>query len=1000
MIRASTKSQNADDHRRGLTRGRPFIGVRCLEFFTVHPYSNLASAFATGIKIVRGLGVETVVATVPRRVIIECLLRIGPPIRPTDGIGNVHCFVDFAKRVWDLCRDVLNKHGDIESLLGSLGLHGNSASMIFLFDRWKNEIYRSVFAIQEKAAIGLPIIVPCLINFSKRVIAWGCDCASRFYWLMILATKEKQFWDAISFLLWMCCGFWSLDLYIRNKQVCGWVIDGFAPVCVASFLKGVKDFVQDSKIPSPILELFEYFIALFSGGLAKTVTGEVHAICNFNDPIYPIALAYIQHLQFGAWCLGYIFGDAINFFGWYCIFDFFAIFFKWGSLASLIRVDQLYQLPDPTSPIHHGLGFAKSKAGLSIQLLTLIVVWVVIITFWNEGLGLEESSHLTAKMYAQIVARLKGIASTVEFDELDGKPWSSFIGSICIRYFYYCLVVSGWLTQRTKQKIDKVENTEPTSIAPSSLQPSPSPPNGIDDIEKLQTFCTDYAASSLHQPNKKMTKDRVAMTLTKSSNITPSPPKIITAPRNSNFRVSVDHDVSTKDKKTEESGDCGVKIDKENFRHCQQLSNESSEESRAKDCDGIHIIPWSNKPKLALSKYYKLPPRKLKQNYVTWIKSKNPSGTLFSSLFICPVTEEIFLAGPFSDLGFTVTQNSKWRRIKGNDAIRGEDGFYWYPRKIVAEHAAAARALDCLMMRNGNGVKGYRLSGLEPFWPSDRPELPIDWFPEQVLNQIPPQWRATDQSLSMPSKIEKTIMGATVSITCAVQTVQVEHSTTSESSPHEALDHCVLSLKDNVTKNEGLNSYIPIDKKAKRLVGPALYLEDNESNLTRKGSQLKQKIVDSLSPIEVFTEHEDQSLKDYDDVVADISMLSGMLYLKKKKERQQRQRKFILPPPNFRRMKERKQQKESQAQHQQECRDSQEEEDQGQEQQKRVTNRPPLGFPKIHNRPQRPEIIINGRITEAIPEEFEICLGSPSNKERVREFKKMLQEERLGRQNE
>jgi len=39
--------------------------------------------------------------------------------------------------------------------------------------------------------------------------------------------------------------------------------------------------------------------------------------------------------------------------------------------------------------------------------------------------------------------------------------------------------------------------------------------------------------------------------------------------------------------------------------------------------------------------------------------------------------------------------------------------------------------------------------------------------------------------------------------------------------------------------------------------------------------------------------------------------------------------------------------------------------------------------------------IINGHITENIPEGFAICLGSPSHNERVRKFREMFNEERV-----
>ena len=128
-----------------------------------------------------------------------------------------------------------------------------------------------------------------------------------------------------------------------------------------------------------------------------------------------------------------------------------------------------------------------------------------------------------------------------------------------------------------------------------------------------------------------------------------------------------------------------------------------------------------------------------------------------------------------------------------------------------------------------------------------------------------------------------------------------------------------------------------------------------------------------------------------------------MKHLKQKKEAQLLRRKCD-PPPGFHRMRELKRQKQSMAQQQQ--------------QQQRVA--PPPGFEHMgqleaecslvcelgtstnndHSTPTKKKTkklgeIVNGEITEMIPEDFAICLGSPSHNERVEKFQEMFHEERV-----
>lgn len=131
-------------------------------------------------------------------------------------------------------------------------------------------------------------------------------------------------------------------------------------------------------------------------------------------------------------------------------------------------------------------------------------------------------------------------------------------------------------------------------------------------------------------------------------------------------------------------------------------------------------------PKEVLYQWYGKKPRKIQikaGQYMTWNNGRL-NDQLFSTIFVCPMTQEAFLAGPRSGAGPGTTHD--------------KDGIYWFPRKIMAEHAAAARALDCFVMREsggGNNNRG-RLGGLEPYWPSQRPEWPIERIPGRILENL------------------------------------------------------------------------------------------------------------------------------------------------------------------------------------------------------------------------------------------------------------------------
>lgn len=104
-------------------------------------------------------------------------------------------------------------------------------------------------------------------------------------------------------------------------------------------------------------------------------------------------------------------------------------------------------------------------------------------------------------------------------------------------------------------------------------------------------------------------------------------------------------------------------------------------------------------PKNALHAIYGKYPRNVrteKADYFTW--SEGPlHERIFSSIFVDPVTGEIFPTGRYGDFTAHVTKV---------DPRTGLLCIY-YKKKILAEHGAAARAYDCLLYRDFHGDETF-----------------------------------------------------------------------------------------------------------------------------------------------------------------------------------------------------------------------------------------------------------------------------------------------------
>lgn len=216
-----------------------------------------------------------------------------------------------------------------------------------------------------------------------------------------------------------------------------------------------------------------------------------------------------------------------------------------------------------------------------------------------------------------------------------------------------------------------------------------------------------------------------------------------------------------------ESSSCTVNSSKKNESTASSMSSLSSgahiekqqgKQQTHKDKPSTKI--GSLPPKASLYQWYGKKPRKIQlkaaEQYVTWDNGRMSHEQLFTSVFICPITKEAFLAGPWSGNGEVATEGVAKASDSGNRnknsktsfiALPDEDGIYWYPRKTMAEHAVAARACDCLLMREGINIDDGRMGGLVPYWPSQRPTWPLNRIPNRILECLPLYQQKTNDSL-------------------------------------------------------------------------------------------------------------------------------------------------------------------------------------------------------------------------------------------------------------
>jgi hypothetical protein len=102
--------------------------------------------------------------------------------------------------------------------------------------------------------------------------------------------------------------------------------------------------------------------------------------------------------------------------------------------------------------------------------------------------------------------------------------------------------------------------------------------------------------------------------------------------------------------------------------------------------------------KSVLHSYYgKLPSRTQlsKDDFLTWNDGGSAHLLKHTSIFLCPITKEPFPAGSVGT-GYTIQNRHGYTDVEDPETSAR---VIWYSQKVLAEHAAAARACDCLRYR-------------------------------------------------------------------------------------------------------------------------------------------------------------------------------------------------------------------------------------------------------------------------------------------------------------
>ena len=159
----------------------------------------------------------------------------------------------------------------------------------------------------------------------------------------------------------------------------------------------------------------------------------------------------------------------------------------------------------------------------------------------------------------------------------------------------------------------------------------------------------------------------------------------------------------------------------------QRDTNHHGEEVYAHPAHAVHDTTKAAVPKNSLSMIYQKSRDHVdisKKDFITWSNQGPHHALQFSSVFVCPLTGEAFPAGHiFGD----------------NSSCLVKHGLYWYPKKLLAENAAAARAFDCLEFRRvlqENETYSY-IGGNQPYGKAEQWQPPDNGtIPENIVKHI------------------------------------------------------------------------------------------------------------------------------------------------------------------------------------------------------------------------------------------------------------------------
>jgi len=172
---------------------------------------------------------------------------------------------------------------------------------------------------------------------------------------------------------------------------------------------------------------------------------------------------------------------------------------------------------------------------------------------------------------------------------------------------------------------------------------------------------------------------------------------------------------------------CGwtpVGVDGSLVQQQQEADNQQSDENLENDgrttttddflSEDRPFIPKSiGVPKNALSWWYGKRHKDISfttnHQFTTWHDEGLAHELHFTSVFQCPVTGELFSSGRWGhESTYKVVEENVETMEEDEEKVdmmgKRQTSVIWYCKKSLAEHAAAARALDCLSFREGNGV--------------------------------------------------------------------------------------------------------------------------------------------------------------------------------------------------------------------------------------------------------------------------------------------------------